>query len=237
MNHFLRNALLISLLKILRQPTTGFALLGAHQLQTIEQGSKSLICISFTKLNIHLLLERVFLNFSGYSLTVTQIHTNATKRLGQFPNRYHFSRHTKRIYERTYYSHASSVVSTVTHKPGARWLTWLEREFTDLKAALATATVLRFIRNALLIKLLKVLRQSTTSLALLGAHQVIAKKHVYTWCTTHMIAESSSTAHDRFRPSWGSSGKLSPRVSVNLIYLNPNECIYRYQANLGSSRT
>ncbi|KAG5450027.1 hypothetical protein CSKR_103262 [Clonorchis sinensis] len=33
------------------------------KLQTIEQGSKTLICISFTKLNIPLLLERVFLNF------------------------------------------------------------------------------------------------------------------------------------------------------------------------------
>ncbi|KAG5452307.1 hypothetical protein CSKR_106736 [Clonorchis sinensis] len=50
---------------------------------TIEQGSKNLICISFTKLNIHLLLERVFLNFSGYSLTATQIQANATKRLRQ----------------------------------------------------------------------------------------------------------------------------------------------------------
>ncbi|KAG5446578.1 hypothetical protein CSKR_112365 [Clonorchis sinensis] len=75
-----RNTLLIRLLKILQKPTTGFALLGAHQeeglrcgviylrtpteqLQTIEQGSKTLICISFTKLNIPLLLERVFLNF------------------------------------------------------------------------------------------------------------------------------------------------------------------------------
>ncbi|KAG5449454.1 hypothetical protein CSKR_105523 [Clonorchis sinensis] len=34
-----------------------------EQLQTTEQGSKTLICISFIKLNIHLLLERVFLNF------------------------------------------------------------------------------------------------------------------------------------------------------------------------------
>ncbi|KAG5453542.1 hypothetical protein CSKR_112784, partial [Clonorchis sinensis] len=31
------------------------------------------------------------------------------------------------------------------------------------------------------------------------------------------VAENSSTAHDRFRPSWGSSGRRSPRVSVNLI--------------------
>ncbi|KER29032.1 hypothetical protein T265_04220 [Opisthorchis viverrini] len=40
--------------------------------------------------------------------------------------------------------------------------------------------------------------------------------------TTHKIAENSSIAHDRFRPSWGSSGGLSPRVSVNLMfYLDP----------------
>ncbi|KAG5444888.1 hypothetical protein CSKR_103598 [Clonorchis sinensis] len=50
-----------------------------EQLQTIEQGSKTLICISFTKLNTHLLLERVFLNFSGYSLTVTRIQANAAE--------------------------------------------------------------------------------------------------------------------------------------------------------------
>ncbi|KAG5441894.1 hypothetical protein CSKR_106338 [Clonorchis sinensis] len=54
--------------------------------------SKTLICISFTKLNIHLLLERVFLNFSGYSLTVTQMQANATKRLHKFSYRSHFSK-------------------------------------------------------------------------------------------------------------------------------------------------
>ncbi|KAG5443010.1 hypothetical protein CSKR_107186 [Clonorchis sinensis] len=77
-------------------------------------GSKTLICISFTKLNIPLLLERVFLNFSGYSLTATQLQANATKRLHKFHERSHFSRDAKRIYEKTCYSHASSVVSTVT---------------------------------------------------------------------------------------------------------------------------
>ncbi|KER30907.1 hypothetical protein T265_02722 [Opisthorchis viverrini] len=41
--------------------------------------------------------------------------------------------------------------------------------------------------------------------------------------TTHKVAENSSTAHDRFRSSWGSSGRCSPRVSIDLmIYLNPN---------------
>ncbi|KAG5451677.1 DNA repair and recombination protein rad54b [Clonorchis sinensis] len=40
---------------------------------------------------------------------------------------------------------------------------------------------------------------------------------------TSKIAENSSNAHDRFRPSWGSSGRRSPRVSVNLMfYLNPH---------------
>ncbi|KAG5450494.1 hypothetical protein CSKR_112682 [Clonorchis sinensis] len=39
---------------------------------------------------------------------------------------------------------------------------------------------------------------------------------------THAV-ENSSTAYDRFRPSWGSAGRRIPRVSVNLMfYLNPN---------------
>ncbi|KAG5447804.1 hypothetical protein CSKR_106842 [Clonorchis sinensis] len=80
----------------------------------IEQGSKTLIFISFTKLNIHLLLERVFLNFSGYSLTVTQMQANATKRLHKFRNRSYFSRDAEQIYEKKCYPHASSVVSTGT---------------------------------------------------------------------------------------------------------------------------
>ncbi|KAG5445299.1 hypothetical protein CSKR_111853 [Clonorchis sinensis] len=33
----------------------------------------------------------------------------------------------------------------------------------------------------------------------------------------------SDQAHERFRPSWSSSGRHSPRVFVNLMfYLNPN---------------
>ncbi|KAG5442396.1 hypothetical protein CSKR_103633 [Clonorchis sinensis] len=42
------------------------------------------------------------------------------------------------------------------------------------------------------------------------------------------VAENSSTAHDRFRPSWSSSGRRSLRVSVNLMfYLNPNWTVFR----------
>ncbi|KER26349.1 hypothetical protein T265_06394 [Opisthorchis viverrini] len=45
--------------------------------------------------------------------------------------------------------------------------------------------------------------------------------------TTHKVAENSSTANDRFRPSWGSSGRRSLRVSVSLmIYLNPNCTVF-----------
>ncbi|KAG5441571.1 hypothetical protein CSKR_111421 [Clonorchis sinensis] len=42
--------------------------------------------------------------------------------------------------------------------------------------------------------------------------------HVHTQCTTHKVAENYSTAHDRFWPSWSSSGRCSPRVSVNLMF-------------------
>ncbi|KAG5455082.1 hypothetical protein CSKR_113637 [Clonorchis sinensis] len=41
--------------------------------------------------------------------------------------------------------------------------------------------------------------------------------------TRGSVVENSSTAHYRFRFSWGSSGRRSPRVSVNLMfYLKPN---------------
>ncbi|KAG5455180.1 hypothetical protein CSKR_112107 [Clonorchis sinensis] len=46
------------------------------------------------------------------------MQANATKRLHKFRNRSHFSRDAKRMYEKTYYSHASSVVSTVTQTRG-----------------------------------------------------------------------------------------------------------------------
>ncbi|KAG5445891.1 hypothetical protein CSKR_109645 [Clonorchis sinensis] len=50
---------------------------------------------------------------------------------------------------------------------------------------------------------------------------------VQTYCTTRKVAENSSTAHDRFHPPRGSSGRRSPRVSVNLMfYLNPNWTVF-----------
>ncbi|KAG5452895.1 hypothetical protein CSKR_107440 [Clonorchis sinensis] len=67
-----------------------------QQLQTIGQGSKTPVCISFTEL-----LERVFLNFPRYSLTVTQMQANSTNRLHKFRDRPHYSRDAKRIYEKT----------------------------------------------------------------------------------------------------------------------------------------
>ncbi|KER22952.1 hypothetical protein T265_09039 [Opisthorchis viverrini] len=52
--------------------------------------------------------------------------------------------------------------------------------------------------------------------------QMLVNKHT-DQNTTPKVAEKSSTAHDQFRPSRGSSGKRSLRVSVNLmLYLNSN---------------
>ncbi|KER32635.1 hypothetical protein T265_01322 [Opisthorchis viverrini] len=51
---------------------------------------------------------------------------------------------------------------------------------------------------------------------------------------THKVAENSSAAHDRFRPSASSSsGRWSPRVSVNLMfYLNPNRTVFEKYTHL-----
>ncbi|KAG5443557.1 hypothetical protein CSKR_101122 [Clonorchis sinensis] len=57
--------------------------------------------------------------------------------------------------------------------------------------------------------------------------------NVQTKYTTHKVVENSSTAHDLFRPSWGSSGRRSPRVSVNLMfYLNPNCTVFEKYTHL-----
>ncbi|KAG5442715.1 hypothetical protein CSKR_108022 [Clonorchis sinensis] len=48
-------------------------------------------------------------------------------------------------------------------------------------------------------------------------------RYIFIKETAHKVAENGSAAHDRLRSSWGSSGRRSPRVSVNLMfYLNPN---------------
>ncbi|KAG5451453.1 hypothetical protein CSKR_107628 [Clonorchis sinensis] len=99
---YIRNALLIRLLKTRRQPTTGFALLGAHHKREIQLGSRwvsgknSFVC------------KRVyFANFLPSSFS--SVLAKATKRLRQFRRRSHFSRDAKQIYEKTYYSNASLV--------------------------------------------------------------------------------------------------------------------------------
>ncbi|KAG5454389.1 hypothetical protein CSKR_107229 [Clonorchis sinensis] len=113
-----------------------------------SSGSTTLICISFTKQNIHLLLERVFLSFPGYSLTVAQMQVNATKQLHNFRNRSHFSRDAKRIYEKPYYSPASSVVSTVTLGQ------WIECANWDAVSQTDTIKVQRTLRSSIFYSLI-----------------------------------------------------------------------------------
>ncbi|KER29273.1 hypothetical protein T265_04111 [Opisthorchis viverrini] len=47
---------------------------------------------------------------------------------------------------------------------------------------------------------------------------------------THKCTEISSTAHNRFCPSWGSSDRRSRRVSFN--YLNPNWTVFEKHTHL-----
>ncbi|KAG5442301.1 hypothetical protein CSKR_109882 [Clonorchis sinensis] len=84
---------------------------------------------------------------------------------------------------------------------------WLEREFTDRKVRGSNPT-----------------SDSRLPLSWLGQPGSIPA----------LVAENSSTAHDRFRPSSsGSSGRRSPRVSVNLMfYLNPNWSVFEKYTNL-----
>ncbi|KAG5442680.1 hypothetical protein CSKR_110633 [Clonorchis sinensis] len=70
---YIRNALLIRLLKILPQPTTGFALLGAHHKQEIQLSSKHSPQIS---VNLMFYLNPNWTDFDKY----TRLQTNSVLR-------------------------------------------------------------------------------------------------------------------------------------------------------------
>ncbi|KAG5447552.1 hypothetical protein CSKR_101326 [Clonorchis sinensis] len=139
--------LLIGLVRILGQPTIGFAILGTHRVDTVPE-LPSTLCSTCTHTRNTLIGKQIWF----------------CERLTRNP--------------------AESLVCDVS-------------------------------------KQLNVLHQAASRFSCYDIQDIAI--HVYTQCTTHKVAESSSAAHDRFRPSWGSSGSRNPRVFVNLMfYLKPN---------------
>ncbi|KAG5443321.1 hypothetical protein CSKR_107286 [Clonorchis sinensis] len=99
---------------------------------------------------------------------------------------------------------------------------WLRRQLMDRKVRGSNPTSASRL-------LLSRLGQSGSILGLVPPSAGIAARHRRSATPERFIfkilivAESSPTAHDRFRPSWGSSRGCSPRFSVRLMfYLNPN---------------
>ncbi|KAG5442220.1 hypothetical protein CSKR_100194 [Clonorchis sinensis] len=104
-------------------------------------------------------------------------------------------------------------------------LKWLEREFTDRKVRGSNPTSVSRLP-------LSRFGQPGSSPALVLPLGGMAARHRKSE-TAHKIAENASIAHDRFRPSSsGSSGRRSPRVSVNLMfYLNPKRTKFGYHTH------
>ncbi|KER19439.1 hypothetical protein T265_11791 [Opisthorchis viverrini] len=84
-----------------RKEAYAHSCLSEKRLQTLGEGSKTLICILLTKLNIRLHLERVFLNFAGYSFNVTQMQENATKPIYNSVIDFSFQKDANRSYAKT----------------------------------------------------------------------------------------------------------------------------------------
>ncbi|KER30303.1 hypothetical protein T265_13200, partial [Opisthorchis viverrini] len=88
---------------------------------------------------------------------------------------------------------------------------WSVNSRANQLSHLAVVTQIRKIRNS---------NRLTTAVI---SDENDSERKPYLQCTIHKLTENSSTAHDRFHPSWGSSDRRSPRVSVNLMfYLEPN---------------
>ncbi|KER21036.1 hypothetical protein T265_15185, partial [Opisthorchis viverrini] len=99
----------------------------------------------------------------------------------------------------------------VSGVPRARWPKWLEREPTDRKVRSSNPT------SASRLPLSRLGQPGSIPALVFPAVGTIFEilQYIFVEETTHKFAENSSTAHERFRRSWSSSGRRSSRVSVN----------------------
>ncbi|KAG5442342.1 hypothetical protein CSKR_109298 [Clonorchis sinensis] len=131
------------------------------------------------------------------------------------------------------------VEHTVDGNSGARWLKWLEREFTDRKVRGSNPT------SASRFPLPRLGQPGSISALVLFSGRMAARHRksrltcnpaessVYNVskqlnvlrqaASCFTVAENSYTTHDLVCSSWSSSARRSPRIPVNLMFcLNPN---------------
>ncbi|KER25166.1 hypothetical protein T265_14263, partial [Opisthorchis viverrini] len=227
---FSQRKLLTSLLKTLRQSTTGFSLLGLskslqhhkflHWNLAFTGDSTESPVYDVLQLNV-LHTDRLMIQLVGYSryrsiFSQRKLLTSLLKTLRQSTTGFSLLGLSKSFQQLNVLHQAASCFSrydirdiaiyvyvcnvllirllkflgTVNLGGGARWPKWLERGFTDRKARGS---------NPISASRLPLFR-----LGPLGTIFEISQ-YIFIKETTHKVAENSSTAHDRFRPSWGSS--------------------------------
>ncbi|KER34054.1 hypothetical protein T265_00234 [Opisthorchis viverrini] len=151
------------------------------------------IYIWLQKLKIHLLLERVLLNFPGHSLAVTHMQGDATKRLQKFRKRFHFLIDARWIYGKTtHYLHwfpnrRGLIVGLVLGGFGAGALL-----FTPVQTGFINPANLKVNTTT---GLLRTTRQPKTGFALLGAHQKLYATGDFKPCSTGVPAASGNNSN------------------------------------------
>ncbi|KER20862.1 hypothetical protein T265_10671 [Opisthorchis viverrini] len=221
------------------------------QLQTIGQGSKTLICNLFTKTGHPSSPEHVFLNFPGYSLTPVIHRSNPSKcykATPQIPQKISLFKRRKAKFQEQHILLACLLISsiTVTLLPSDAWRDlWRVVDFLLLARARES---IRFCERhtwspaefpvCKVSTKLNVLHQAASCFSWYDIPDIGIP--VYTQCTTHRkktqtrdsvgfqeattheVSEDSPTARERFVSIWGSSRWRSLRVTVNrMFYLNP----------------
>ncbi|GAA32409.1 ecotropic virus integration site 1 protein [Clonorchis sinensis] len=195
-----------------------------------KQGSKTLICISFTKLNIHLLLERVF-------LTATQLQANATKRLHKFRKRSHFSREAKRIYEKTCYSRTTSVVCTVTQVACDRLIiTWpTQVNYYRCKAVIFTEVGIWYVASTVIDITKEVYSGWRRSLNVQNSSGV--RQLLPVWTATLFIETKKIRRRGKWKPRVGGSSLRIDVECIRLTGVEPDKSISYYEENLATEFT
>ncbi|GAA55489.1 hypothetical protein CSKR_114159 [Clonorchis sinensis] len=141
------------------------------------------------QLNIRHLIEPVFLKFLEYSMTITQLQTNGAKQLHKFRDKSHFPIAEKWSYEKTYCSHAPSVVSTDTQ---CFWDKTNARQSNEFGVAAIVTSTARPVRFESLYAMCSFIRMAHAliSLVLLGASLTLTTRMGHANCLSTLLSVS-----------------------------------------------
>ncbi|KAG5453593.1 hypothetical protein CSKR_109546 [Clonorchis sinensis] len=216
---YIRTVLLMRLLLILRQPTTGFALFGAHQVGAQFPSFRQPFVLLEAKLHelgeMHSFAHKFGFASDSPGTQLRLTHNWDMRRPGA-PHSVAWKHHKREI------DRGSRDCVYLMSPKKAESGRGLSKNFQQPYEYCITSIHILICKQ---IWFCERLTGNPDESSVCGVSRQLNVLHQAALCFT---AENSSTANDQFRPSWGSSGRCTPRVSISLMfYLNANSTVFR----------